>query len=90
MDKKSFRVPLSIETGTPGRFKTFATVAEAAMFLLEEWPGERTPELLAAQSACLSALGGEVEAEEAREAIITAAKANDLFTRDDDRPRSGR
>lgn len=87
MDTKPFKVGLRIETGKIGQHRVLSTVADAAVFLMDHWPGEKTPERLAAMAACLSALGNEIPAEEAREAIVEAAKASGVFIADDPRPR---
>ena len=60
----------------PGRIRMIGSVREAAEVLLTAWPeGPETRKRRAAREACLRALQGSGTAAQAREALLTVAKA---------------
>ena len=60
----------------PGRIRMIGSVREAAEVLLTAWPeGPETRKRRGAREACLRALRGSGTAAQAREALLTVAKA---------------
>lgn len=73
---------VTVETRQIGKYRSIASVKEAAEFLSEDWPARHGPSYLAAQQICHDALNGERTVGEARKAFIAAAKTVDIFVQD--------
>ena len=69
-----FAVPIIVETEMVGEKRTLNSVSEAAIFLMERWPGSRVPSYQAALQACTGPLSTAEDVENARRAFLTAAK----------------
>lgn len=66
--------PVIVLLGMAGNLSvTVTNAARAAQILLNDWPTDRGPMHLRAQTQCLHCLLGECDPEEAREAFIEAA-----------------
>lgn len=71
---------LTLETKHLGRAVTINSTERAADFLLHEWPAEETGDAYeAAKIALLDAHEGRISTEEAREAVIAAAREGGVF-----------
>lgn len=69
-----FDEPVIIETARPGGFRTFASVSEAAIFMMERWPTSHGSRYQAALRACTGQLSTPEEVEMARQAFLAAAE----------------
>lgn len=78
MENVHFR-SVTVESLFPDRLRTIASVAEAAEFLLNEWPGKRGRLHGLAQLACLEAMDGSATGDTARSVFIEAAKEADIY-----------
>lgn len=75
-----FSSPVALALDPRGGVTTNVThVEKAAEVLLFHWPATPGPKHLAAQEACLAALGGEGTVEEARQALVEAGEEADLL-----------
>ena len=74
MDPKPWTKPVTVETAKLGKLRVIASTADAARFLLEQWPVDHGPLHLDAREACLAVLDGEKPAEFARDAFVAAAE----------------
>lgn len=71
--------------GRSGRHPaTLRTAKEASAFLLNSWPGKRSPKHRAALQACSDAMSGEKPVMSARRAFIAAAREVNVFINDKD------
>jgi hypothetical protein len=70
---------VTVESLFPGKLRTIASVAEAAEFLLNEWPGKRGRLHGLAQQACLEAMDGSATGDMARSVFVEAAKEADIY-----------
>jgi hypothetical protein len=83
MDHKVFAIALTTFSGNPSRFRVIASTADAAEFLLCNWPGQEDEDWYNAIRKCNSALNGTSTPNEARTAFVAAAKgAGVLFNAD--------
>jgi hypothetical protein len=78
MENVHFR-SVTVESLFPDRLRAIASVAEAAEFLLNEWPGKRGRLHGLAQLACLEAMDGSATGDMARSMFIEAAKEADIY-----------
>jgi hypothetical protein len=81
MDQGRWEEPVTFETQRLGQYRTITSTAEAARVLVEEWPIETGKELKRAKAACLAALAGKGDPDEARKAFLRAAKEAGVFIR---------
>jgi hypothetical protein len=81
MNDPFFAVPITVETGTVGEFRTLSSVSEAATFMMERWPEPHGPRYIAALQACTGLLTTAEDVENARRAFLTAAKDAGLNTK---------
>ncbi|WEA24052.1 DUF982 domain-containing protein [Rhizobium binxianense] len=66
--------PLMLVVSGPEKYKLVASLWEAANMLMACWPIDDGEEYLTAVMACRDAIRGDISAEDAREALIRAAK----------------
>jgi hypothetical protein len=82
MQKDRFEVPVAVKFGSPVQNSTLHTVQEASDFLLNSWPGKRSPKHRAALQACHDAIAGDKPVMNARRAFIAAAREVDALVTD--------
>jgi hypothetical protein len=82
MDNTRFETPVAVRSGPNGSDKLLRTAREASDYLLNEWPGKRSPKHRAALQACHDALAGGKPAMIARRAFIAAAREADILVGD--------
>jgi hypothetical protein len=70
---------VTVESLFPNKLRTIHSVAEAAEFLLNEWPGKRGRLHGLAQQACLEAMDGSATGDMARSVFVDAAKHADIY-----------
>lgn len=68
-----FKAPVTVEL-TDGEVRTIASVAQAAIFMMEKWPEEHGERYSDALQACTGALATADDVEIARRAFLAAAK----------------
>ncbi|MBB4193657.1 MULTISPECIES: DUF982 domain-containing protein [Rhizobium] len=66
--------PLMLVVDGPEKYKLVASLWDAAQLLTACWPLDDGEEYLTAVKACRDAIHGDLPAEDAREALISAAK----------------
>jgi hypothetical protein len=74
MEKGVWTEPITFATPKLGKYLTIGSTAEAARVLLDHWPVEKGKALKKAKHTCLEVLQGMRPAEDARAAVMTAAK----------------
>lgn len=79
---KYFKTSIIIEPRL-GRFREAATVAQAALLLIREWPEDCGEKHRSALQACLRVLGGEKPPSFARRAFVAAAREAKILAGDD-------
>jgi hypothetical protein len=84
MNDAFFDVPLIVETSKPGEFRRLASVAQAAVFMMERWPEPHGPRYRAALQACTGRLTSNDDVENARCAFLAAANEADLLVKNED------
>jgi hypothetical protein len=82
MENNRFEVPVTVRSGATGPDKLLKSAREASDFLLNQWPGKRSPKHRAALQACHDALAGGKPAMTARRAFIAAAREVDVLVSD--------
>lgn len=82
MQKDRFEVPVAVKFGSPVQNRTLHTVQEASDFLLNDWPGKRSPKHRAALQACHDALAGDRPVMNARRTFVAAAREVDALVTD--------
>jgi hypothetical protein len=82
MQNDRFDVPVTVKFGTPVQQKVLRTVQDVSDFLLNNWPGKRSPKHRAALQACHDALAGDKPAMTARRAFLAAAREVDVVVSD--------
>jgi hypothetical protein len=82
MQNNRFETPVTVRAGTAGASLLLYTAQEASDFLLNSWPGKRSPKHRAALQACHDAVSGEKPAMNARRAFIAAAREVDVLVTD--------
>ena len=79
MDEKPFETPVTLELGRIGTFRRIYTTREAADCLMTVWPLNRGLRHQDAVDTCLKVLEGHRSTEDARRALIEAAKESDVL-----------
>jgi hypothetical protein len=79
---KYFKDPVVIEPRL-GRFREAATVAQAALLLIREWPDNPGQKHHIALQTCLHALHGKKPPYLARRAFVAAAREARILARED-------
>lgn len=70
---------ITVESVQPGKLREISSLADAASFLLSEWPNDYLgPAHSLARLACAAALDGHQSASSARKAFIDAAQDADI------------
>ncbi|PSH58219.1 DUF982 domain-containing protein [Phyllobacterium endophyticum] len=69
---------VTVMTDEAGNTKKVESVGEAALWLIERWPGQGEKFKLAKQ-ACLDALDGKITCTECRDAFIEAVKEAGIY-----------
>jgi len=82
MENNRFETPVTVKSDAAGAIRLLRTAREASDFLLNSWPGKRSPKHRAALQACHDALAGDKPAMIARRAFIAAAREVDVFVSD--------
>ena len=82
MQNNRFETPVTVRAGAAGASLLLYTAQEASDFLLNSWPGKRSPKHRAALQACHDAVSGEKPAMNARRAFIAAAREVDVLVTD--------
>ncbi|BAV52344.1 DUF982 domain-containing protein [Mesorhizobium sp. AR02] len=82
MENNRFETPVTVKSVTAGSTQLLRTAREASDYLLNSWPGKRSPKHRAALQACHDALAGDKPAMNARRAFIAAAREVDVFVSD--------
>lgn len=82
MKNDRFDTPLSVKSPAAGAPILLHTAKEASDFLLQSWPGKKSPKHRAALQACHDATSGEKTAMNARRAFLAAAREVDLIVAD--------
>ena len=75
-----FGIPVTLELPN-GDLRTLSSASEAAVFMMERWPGEHGSKYRQALQACTSSLSTADDVEEARRAFLAAAKEAGLNVR---------
>ena len=78
-----FDVPLIVETSKPDEFRRLASVAQAAVFLMERWPEDHGPRYRTALRACTGRLQSRDDVENARRAFLSAAKEAGMVVKEE-------
>jgi hypothetical protein len=82
MENNRFETPVTVKSGADGTIKLLRSAREASDYLLNNWPGKRSPKHRAALQACHDAIAGDRPAMNARRAFIVAAREVDVFISD--------
>lgn len=82
MKQDRFEVPLTVKSGEPGGNLILKTAQDASDYLLNRWPGKRSPKHRAALQACHDAIAGDKPAMTARRAFMAAAREADVLVSD--------
>jgi hypothetical protein len=77
MSNNRFEVPVAVKFGSPVQEKVLRTAQDAADFLLNNWPGKKSPKHRAALQACHDSAAGK-PAMTARRAFLAAAREVDI------------
>ena len=85
MDEKPFDEPVTLELGRVGRCRRIDTTREAAECLMTVWPLNRGARHRDAVETCLKVLDGHRSTEDARRALIEAAKESDVLAPEETR-----
>ncbi|WP_246676684.1 DUF982 domain-containing protein, partial [Mesorhizobium sp. B1-1-5] len=73
---------MTVKSVTAGSTQLLRSAREASDYLMNSWPGKRTPKHRAALQACHDALAGDKPAMNARRAVIAAAREADVVVSD--------
>jgi hypothetical protein len=79
MQKDRFEVPVTVKFGSPVQQRILNTTREVSDFLLNNWPGKKSPKHRAALQACHDALAGNKPVMTARRAFVAAAREVDVL-----------
>jgi len=82
MEKNRFEVPVTVKSDTAGTTRLLRSAQEASDYLLNSWPGKRSPKHRAALQACHDAIAGDKPVMIARRALIAAVREVDAFVSD--------
>lgn len=84
MENIRFETPITVKADPAGTPLVLRTAKEASAFLLNSWPGKRSPKHRAALQACSDAMSGEKPVMAARRAFIAAAREVNVYINDKD------
>lgn len=82
MENNRFETPVTVRSGSAGPEQLLRTAREATDYLLNNWPGKRSPKHRAALQARHDAIAGDKPAMNARRAFVAAAREVDVFVSD--------
>jgi hypothetical protein len=82
MENNRFDTPVTVKAGDTGDSQLLRTVRETSDYLMNNWPGKKSPKHRAALQACHDALAGDKPAMNARRAFIAAAREVNVFISD--------
>lgn len=82
MNNDRFDVPVTVKSGADGTAKILRTAQDASDFLMNNWPGKRSPKHRAALQACHDAISGDKPAMNARRAFLAAVREVDVLISD--------
>ena len=82
MSNNRFDVPVTVKFGSPEQTKILRTAQDLSDFLLNNWPGKRSPKHRAALQACHAVINGGKPAMTARRAFLAAAREVDVVVSD--------
>ena len=82
IDEKPFEKPVILELGHVGKYRRIDTTREAADCLMTVWPLNRGLRHKDAVDTCLKVLEGHRSTEDARRALIEAAKESEVLEPD--------
>ena len=82
MQNQRFDVPVTVKFGSPEQQKILRTAQDASDFLMNNWPGKRSPKHRAALQACHSVIADGKPAMTARRAFLAAAREVDVVVSD--------
>lgn len=82
MQEQRFDVPVTVKFGSPEQQKILRTAQDASDFLMNNWPGKRSPKHRAALQACHAVIDGGKPAMTARRAFMAAAREVDVVVTD--------
>lgn len=82
MENNRFETPVTVKAAATGADLLLRTAREASDYLLNSWPGKRSPKHRAALQACHDALAGDKPAMNARRAFVAAAREVDVLVTD--------
>lgn len=74
MENSRFETPIAVKSPQGGVNQLLRTAREASDYLMNSWPGKRSPKHRAALQACHDAIAGDKPAMNARRAFIAAAR----------------
>ncbi len=84
MENIRFETPVTVKGDAAGTSLLLRSAKEASAFLLNNWPGKKSPKHRAALQACSDAISGEKPAMAARRAFVAAAREAGIFINDKD------
>ena len=82
MENNRFEIPVTVKSGTAGMHQSLRSAREASDYLLNSWPGKRSPKHREALQACHDALAGSKPVMNARRAFIAAAREVNVLVSD--------
>jgi Protein of unknown function (DUF982) len=82
MENNRFDTPVTVKSGEAGASQLLRSAREASDYLLNSWPGKRSPKHRAALQACHDAIAGDKPAMNARRAFIAAAREVNVLVSD--------
>jgi len=82
MENNRFETPVTVKSASAGPNQVLRSAREASDYLLNSWPGKRSPKHRAALQACHDAIAGDKPAMTARRAFIAAAREVDVLISD--------
>ena len=82
MQQQRFDVPLTVKFGSPEQQTILRSAQDASDFLLNNWPGKRSPKHRAALQACHAVIDAGKPAMTARRAFLAAAREVDIVVSD--------
>ncbi|QPC87366.1 DUF982 domain-containing protein [Mesorhizobium sp. NBSH29] len=82
MENNRFETPVTVKAPDTGANQLLRTAREATDYLMNSWPGKRSPKHRAALQACHDAMAGDKPAMNARRAFIAAAREVNVFISD--------
>jgi len=82
MENNRFETPVTVKSASAVPNQVLRSAREASDYLLNSWPGKRSPKHRAALQACHDAIAGDKPAMTARRAFIAAAREVDVLISD--------